>query len=178
MKNKVYKITKIDNDLIDLYIECFKIDKIFTSRDKEIIKDRELITKLFDYYLKYGTILYTKRYSKKISFLCSLKINEIIEDAEAIKLIFDEDKYPEMNKYIKTINKDSNYIVLIGVNKNFRKRGLAKKLVKTYLQYYNKKDLVFSDIDNKYSLKIFKSLNFSIKEVNKNYFIAERYKMY
>lgn len=83
-----------------------------------------------------------------------------------------------MNKYIKTINKDSNYIVLIGVNKNFRKRGLAKKLVKTYLQYYNKKDLVFSDIDNKYSLKIFKSLNFSIKEVNKNYFIAERYKMY
>ena len=70
MKNKVYKITKIDNDLIDLYIECFKKDKIFTSRDKEIIKDRELITKLFDYYLKYGTILYTKRYSKKISFLC------------------------------------------------------------------------------------------------------------
>ena len=84
MKNKVYKITKIDNDLIDLYIECFKKDKIFTSRDKEIIKDRELITKLFDYYLKYGTILYTKRYSKKISFLCSLKINEIIEDADRL----------------------------------------------------------------------------------------------
>ena len=49
MKSKVYKIAEIDNELIDLYIECFKKDKIFTLRDKEIIKDRELITKLFNY---------------------------------------------------------------------------------------------------------------------------------
>lgn len=69
MKSNVYKLTEIDNEIIDLYIECFKKDKIFTSRDKNIIKDRELITKLFNYYIKYGTLLYTKRYSKKISFL-------------------------------------------------------------------------------------------------------------
>ena len=49
--------------------------------------------------------------------------------------------------------------------------------MRTYLHYYNKKDLVFTDIDNKYSLKIFKSLNFSVKEVDKNYFIAEKYKL-
>lgn len=177
MKSNVYKLTEIDDEIIDLYIECFKRDKIFTSRDKNIIKDRELITKLFNYYIKYGTLLYTKRYSKKISFLCTLKMNEVLEDMEAVKLIFDKGKYPEINKYISKIDKNSNYIVLVGVNKNFRKRGLAKKLVRTYLHYYNKKDLVFTDIDNKYSLKIFKSLNFSVKEVDKNYFIAKKYKL-
>ena len=26
MKSKVYKITEIDNEIIDLYIECFKKD--------------------------------------------------------------------------------------------------------------------------------------------------------
>ena len=176
MKSNVYKLTEIDNEIIDLYIECFKKDEIFTSRDKDILNDRELIIKLFNYYIKYGTILYTKRYSKKISFLCALKMNEVLEDRDAIKLIFDKEKYPEINKYISKIDKNSNYIVLVGVNKNFRKRGLAKKLLGTYLHYYSKKDLVFTDIDNKYSLKIFKSLNFSVKEVNKNYFIAEKYK--
>lgn len=178
MKSKVYKLTEIDSEIIDLYIECFKKDKIFTSRDKEIIKDRELITKLFNYYIKYGTILYTKRYSKKISFLCALKMNEVLEDKEAVKLIFDKEKYPEINKYINRINKNSNYIVLVGVNKIFRRKGLAKKLIKTYLQYYNKKELVFTDIDNKYSLKIFKTLKFNIKEINKNYYIAQRHKDY
>lgn len=177
MKSKVYKITEIDNEIIDLYIECFKKDKIFVSRDKDILNDRESIIKLFNYYIKYGTILYTKRYSKKISFLCALKMNEVLKDRDAVKLIFDKEKYPEINKYISKIDKNSNYIVLVGVNKNFRKRGLAKKLVRTYLHYYNKKDLVFTDIDNKYSLKIFKSLNFSVKEVDKNYFIAEKYKL-
>ena len=104
-------------------------------------------------------------------------MNEVLKDRDAVKLIFDKGKYPEINKYISKIDKNSNYIVLVGVNKNFRKRGLAKKLVRTYLHYYNKKDLVFTDIDNKYSLKIFKSLNFSVKEVDKNYFIAEKYKL-
>lgn len=177
MKSKVYKITEIDNEIIDLYIECFKKDKIFVSRDKDILNDRESIIKLFNYCIKYGTILYTKRYSKKISFLCALKMNEVLKDRDAVKLIFDKGKYPEINKYISKIDKNSNYIVLVGVNKNFRKRGLAKKLVRTYLHYYNKKDLVFTDIDNKYSLKIFKSLNFIVKEVDKNYFIAEKYKL-
>ena len=177
MKSNVYKLTEIDNEIIDLYIECFKKDKIFVSRDKDILNDRESIIKLFNYYIKYGTILYTKRYSKKISFLCALKMNEVLKDRDAVKLIFDKGKYPEINKYISKIDKNSNYIVLVGVNKNFRKRGLAKKLVRTYLHYYNKKDLVFTDIDNKYSLKIFKSLNFSVKEVDKNYFIAEKYKL-
>lgn len=177
MKSNVYKLTEIDNEIIDLYIECFKKDKIFVSRDKDILNDRESIIKLFNYYIKYGTILYTKRYSKKISFLCALKMNEVLKDRDAVKLIFDKGKYPEINKYISKIDKNSNYIVLVGVNKNFRKRGLAKKLVRTYLHYYNKKDLIFTDIDNKYSLKIFKSLNFSVKEVDKNYFIAEKYKL-
>lgn len=177
MKSNVYKLTEIDNEIIDLYIECFKKDKIFVSRDKDILNDRESIIKLFNYYIKYGTILYTKRYSKKISFLCALKMNEVLKDRDAVKLIFDKEKYPEINKYISKIDKNSNYIVLVGVNKNFRKRGLAKKLVRTYLHYYNKKDLIFTDIDNKYSLKIFKSLNFSVKEVDKNYFIAEKYKL-
>lgn len=177
MKSNVYKLTEIDNEIIDLYIECFKKDKIFVSRDKDILNDRKSIIKLFNYYIKYGTILYTKRYSKKISFLCALKMNEVLKDRDAVKLIFDKGKYPEINKYISKIDKNSNYIVLVGVNKNFRKRGLAKKLVRTYLHYYNKKDLVFTDIDNKYSLKIFKSLNFSVKEVDKNYFIAEKYKL-
>lgn len=177
MKSNVYKLTEIDNEIIDLYIECFKKDKIFVSRDKDILNDRESIIKLFNYYIKYGTILYTKRYSKKISFLCALKMNEVLKDRDAVKLIFDKGKYPEINKYISKIDKNSNYIVLVGVNKNFRKRGIAKKLVRTYLHYYNKKDLVFTDIDNKYSLKIFKSLNFSVKEVDKNYFIAEKYKL-
>lgn len=108
MKSNVYKLTEIDNEIIDLYIECFKKDKIFTSRDKNIIKDRELITKLFNYYIKYGTLLYTKRYSKKISFLCTLKMNEVLEDMEAVKLIFDKEKYPEINKYISKIDKNSN----------------------------------------------------------------------
>lgn len=177
MKSNVYKLTEINNEIIDLYIECFKKDKIFVSRDKDILNDRESIIKLFNYYIKYGTILYTKRYSKKISFLCTLKMNEVLKDRDAVKLIFDKGKYPEINKYISKIDKNSNYIVLVGVNKNFRKRGLAKKLVRTYLHYYNKKDLVFTDIDNRYSLKIFKSLNFSVKEVDKNYFIAEKYKL-
>ena len=177
MKSNVYKLTEIDNEIIDLYIECFKKDKIFVSRDKDILNDRESIIKLFNYCIKYCTILYTKRYSKKISFLCALKMNEVLKDRDAVKLIFDKGKYPEINKYISKIDKNSNYIVLVGVNKNFRKRGLAKKLVRTYLHYYNKKDLVFTDIDNKYSLKIFKSLNFSVKEVDKNYFIAEKYKL-
>lgn len=177
MKNNVYKLTDIDNEIINLYIECFKKDIIFTTRDKDIIKDRKIIKRLFNYFIKYGTILYTKRYSKKISFLCALKMNEIFEDKEAVKLIFNKEKYPEINKYINKIDKNSNYIILVGVNKKFRKRGLAKKLVKTYLHYYNKKDLVFTDVDNKYSLKVFKSLNFNVKEVNNNYFIAEKYKI-
>ena len=39
MKSNLYKLTKVDDEIIDLYIECFKKDKIFTSRDKNIIKD-------------------------------------------------------------------------------------------------------------------------------------------
>lgn len=178
MKNKVYKLQEIDDEIINLYIECFKSDKIYTSRDRNILKNRDLIKKIFDYYQKYGVILYTKRYSKKISFMCALKMNEILKDKEAVKLIFDKEKYPEINKYINRINKNSNYIVLVGVNKIFRRKGLAKKLIKTYLQYYNKKELVFTDIDNKYSLKIFKTLKFNIKEINKNYYIAQRHKDY
>ena len=30
MKSNVYKLTEIDDEIIDLYIECFKKDKIFT----------------------------------------------------------------------------------------------------------------------------------------------------
>ena len=105
---------------------------------KDILNDRESIIKLFNYCIKYGTILYTKRYSKKISFLCALKMNEVLKDRDAVKLIFDKGKYPEINKYISKIDKNSNYIVLVGVNKNFRKRNIAKKLVRTYLHYYNK----------------------------------------
>ena len=75
MKSNVYKLTEIDNEIIDLYIECFKKDKIFVSRDKDILNDRESIIKLFNYCIKYGTILYTKRYSKKISRTTSIVSN-------------------------------------------------------------------------------------------------------
>ena len=51
-------------------------------------------------------------------------MNEVLEDMEAVKLIFDKEKYPEINKYISKIDKNSNYIVLVGVNKNY---FIAKK---------------------------------------------------
>lgn len=45
MKNKVYKLQEIDDEIINLYIECFKSDKIYTSRDRNILKNRDLIKK-------------------------------------------------------------------------------------------------------------------------------------
>ena len=47
-----------------------------------------------------------------------------------------------------------------------------------YVTLLASKSILLKVILVKYiSLKIFKSLNFSIKEVNKNYYIAEKYKL-
>lgn len=71
MKNKVYKLQEIDDEIINLYIECFKSDKIYTSRDRNILKNRDLIKKIFDYYQKYGVIFYIPKDIVRKYHLCA-----------------------------------------------------------------------------------------------------------
>ena len=133
MRGKVIKITEIDDNLIDLYIGCFKNDLIFKERMTEAINNRGLIKEIFGYYIKYGTLLGIKRYSKKVSFLLALDISKIYCDKVAFDLIFNKETFPEVYNFLKKINFNCNYIVLLGVNKHFRNRGMASKLVKHYL---------------------------------------------
>jgi hypothetical protein len=41
MRGKVFKITEIDDNLINLYIDCFKKDLIFNQRITDAIKDEK-----------------------------------------------------------------------------------------------------------------------------------------
>jgi GNAT superfamily N-acetyltransferase len=160
MRGKVFKITEIDDNLINLYIDCFKKYLIFNQRITDAIKDEKMINDIFECYIKYGTILAIKWYSKKVSFLTAFDIKKLYSDSKAFNLIFNKNLFPEIYNFLKQKDFDCNYIVLLGVDKHFRNRGMATKLVKHYFRYYKTSNFFITDVDNKYSFKIFKKFKF------------------
>jgi ribosomal protein S18 acetylase RimI-like enzyme len=170
----ISKVTKLDDDLIDLYINSFKNDLIYNKTRPEAINNREMIIKLFNIYSKYGIILSNKVNNKICSLMVVLDINKISNDAINFKLIFDKDKFPGVYNFIKENNYSGEYILLLCTDINSRNKGMATELVNYYINNYFSNSLLFVDVDNIYSYKIFNKLNFQKIALDRNYYIFYR----
>lgn len=171
MNTMIYKIDTISDDFIKLYMNCFHNDIIYNSRDSDLINNKDIMMQMFNYYLNYGIILVIEHRNKIIGFLATLDIDSLKTDKEAYEFFFNKNKYPEMRDFMVKYP-HCDYIVLVAIDKSFRHEYLATRLVKHYIRYYNKHKPLVADIDDQYSLKMFKRLGFEITKLANEYYLG------
>ena len=161
IQNPKYRnaIISDSNDLSKLESVIFAIDKVNTNFQKEINKESKKI-----FICSYEKQIKEKNYSKIKNFLLK-KLNKGINNHTENKII----------GYIKIWNIiGESHIEQIGVLNNFRKQGIAEKLLLLSIKYCidngSKKILLECRKSNTSAISLYKKYMFKIISVRKNYY--------
>jgi len=196
IKNSANKLMGTDSDIVklnkeqfkdlqDLFCECFGNDpyysKIFSNKStREELKGPAFSSTFLFCFKKDGAYGIYKN-KRLIAFLLLFDYHKTkYYHKEQFDTIFrkysNEKEIPykrEIHEKIDSYGDDVIYLLSIGVSRNYRRGGIAKKLIdfaiKNYKNYY-----LVSDVSNVSSLNIYEKLNFECEEIDDNYFLVTR----
>lgn len=103
-------------------------------------------------------------------------VNKIISLAEVYIMYKENEIIAGVVFYTNNLSEKKAYISLVGVLEDYQNKGIGKKILKEVLKKIkrNKLKQVGIHTDNKYALKIYKSLNFYIiSEENGRYYLEK-----
>lgn len=103
-------------------------------------------------------------------------VNKIISLAEVYIMYKENEIIAGVVFYTNNLSEKKAYISLVGVLEDYQNKGIGKKIFKEVLKRIkrNKLKQVGIHTDNKYALKIYKSLNFYIiSEENGRYYLEK-----
>lgn len=103
-------------------------------------------------------------------------VNKIISLAEVYIMYKENEIIAGVVFYTNNLSEKKAYISLVGVLEDYQNKGIGKKIFKEVLKKIkrNKLKQVGIHTDNKYALKIYKSLNFYIiSEENGRYYLEK-----
>lgn len=179
---EISKLNEIDlSQLTDLYYDCFKDDHYYIQYyGKENIKNTicNHFRNIFLFLLQQGMCYGIKYNNKLIAFILCFDYNYIKQTNSAgFYSIFDcisEDTLLYKKEIHDKLDKNKQYLyeVAIGVKPEYRRQGLASKLIDYIITEYRQFNIV-SDISNEESLNIYKRRNFDIEKIDENYYFIE-----
>lgn len=103
-------------------------------------------------------------------------VNKIISLAEVYIMYKENEIIAGVVFYTNNLSEKKAYISLVGVLEDYQNKGIGKKILKEVLKKIKRNRLkqVGIHTDNKYALKIYKSLNFYIiSEENGRYYLEK-----
>jgi ribosomal protein S18 acetylase RimI-like enzyme len=161
-----------DPELIDLFIKCFMDDSYYSSlypdtATRKVVLETEFAESL-NFCMKHGCAY--KMYDKKlVAYLLFFNYfyfkKSYPEQFE--KLFGANDVYKSLNQFDENVV----FILSIGVDKQYRNKGLASKLVDKVIKNY-KFYSIASDLSNEISLRIFQKRKFNVEKIKDGYFLA------
>ena len=173
------------NNLLCLFSECFKNDPYYLKIFSNTSIQEELMGLTFS-----NTLLFCLRKDgaygifedkKLIAFLLLFNYHKTKSNhAEQFEAIFKRDsrekEFPykqEIHDKIAGYGHDVIYILSIGVSKDYRRRGIAGKLIDFAIENYQNHYLV-SDVSNASSIPIYEERNFKCEKIDDDYFLVIR----
>lgn len=175
--NKLNK--KCLKKIIDLLMDCFKNDIYYKELLKSKENKEEIMGNMFrhaiDFCMSTGEICYVSDKNTPVAVLLTFDYYKALNNhKEDFYKIFNIKEYSDMNKIIlREISefKKLKWILLIAVKDNYRRSGIASKLIQDYI-LLNKDENIAVDISNQDSLKIYDRLGFLITKIEDGYFLA------
>ena len=177
----IQTLKKINFDsILKLALECFSDDPyynyIFRKEVNKESKMKEMFTHAINYCLLYGYCLGAFIDDNLVGFVLTFNYNKTknVHNKDFCK-IFGINNYDEMNPIIKNVANnlkgDIIYLLSIGVQNKFCRKGIATILVET-LKNKNKGKNIISDVDNMKSLPMYHKLGFREIPLAKHYILV------
>jgi len=184
-----YDIVKLNeekfNDLQCLFFECFENDPYYSKIFSNASTREELLGPIFSSILlfclsKDGAYGVYKN-KKLIAFLLLIDYHKTkCFNKEYFETIFikyfhgKELPYKkEIHDKISSYGVDVIYLLSMGVSKNFRRRGIAKKLIDFAIENYHNYYIV-GDVSNASSITLYEKRNFKCEKIDDDYFLVIR----
>lgn len=184
-----YNIVKLNeeqfNDLQCLFSECFENDPYYSKIFSNTSTREELRGSAFSNILlfclskdgAYG--IYENK--QLIAFLLLIDYHRTkyfhAEHFETIFIkYFSGKELPykkEIHDKISSYGVDVIYLLSIGVSKDFRRKGIARRLIDFVIENYQNHYLV-GDVSNASSMTIYKERNFECEKIDDDYFLVVR----
>lgn len=121
---------KYQNDFIELYCECF-------GDPSSEMYNYEEVAKIWKTHVENGVIIVCEIDNKVIGFICGYLANKYItEDLQRLLNIVDNNTNVSLKEIID-INR-TIYIYAMAVKKEYRRRGIAKKMVELLFDKFRK----------------------------------------
>lgn len=160
-------------------MDCFKNDIYYKELLKSKENKEEIMGNMFrhaiDFCMSTGEICYVSDKNMPVAVLLTFDYYKALNNhKEDFYKIFNIKEYSDMNKIIlREISefKKLKWILLIAVKDNYRRSGIASKLIQDYI-LLNKDENIAVDISNQDSLKIYDRLGFLITKIEDGYFLA------
>lgn len=170
-------------DLLPLFVNCFENDPYYVAMFPDNFDRRIEMKQQFDesllYCIEHNGAVGMFDNTRLIGFILFFDYKEIKENnKEKFERIFKGCDTRILLPYkvalhdrIDEIDGSVLFILSAGVSKNYRGRGIAKKLTQHILDSHPNAHVV-TDISNKASLAICRKLNFRVKMIDTDYFYS------
>ena len=184
-----HAIVKLDegqfNGLTDLFSECFENDPYFVKMFPKALTRKEQITAAFKntlFFLLSNNCAYGVCNNEKlIAFFLMFNYHEIKSlHADQFEAIFRRNPREKELPYKKEIHEKISclgtgvvYLLSIGVSKDFRRKGIAKRFIDFAIENYPN-DYLAGDVSNASSMGIYEERNFDCNKIDDNYFLVIR----
>jgi len=184
-----YDIVKLNGenfyDLQCLFSECFENDpyysKIFSNASVREELSGPAFSSILSFCLNKDGAYGIYENKKLIAFLLLIDYHKTkCLHTEYFETIFIKYFCGKELPYIKEIHNkisryevDVIYLLSIGVSKNFRRRGIAKKLIDFTIEKYQNSYIV-GDVSNVSSITLYKERNFECEKIDDDYFLVIR----
>jgi len=185
-KTKIVKLKKEKlNDLHKLFYECYKNDPFYAKIFSDTSTRNELLGQTFSniilYCLSEDGAYGVYENKQLIAFLLFIDYQKTkrfhIEDFENIFIKYCHEKNlpykKEIHDKIDSYGDDVIYLLSVGVSRNFRKKGIAGKLIDFAIEKFQDYYLV-GDVSNISSVPIYVERNFECKKIDDDYFLITR----
>ena len=161
---------------------CFVDDEYFdyfsTDREEKKRKLVECYSYAFDVAMAVGDCFGFFAAGRLVGYTIVLDYSKLKQENHYYEEIFDvsaSEFSGGVYKFVDYANSlaGAKYILALCVLPEFQKQGIGFSLIKHIANFYKKGHLI-SDVDNKYSLSIYKKLGFKIIEASDKIFIIDK----
>ena len=173
------------DSILKLYIDCFYQDHYYKNifPDNNTRKQRMInaFTNITKYCINDNLSLSVKEYNKIIAFTILFDYNKVKDyNKKMFYNIFGGKeailKYNDKlhSKISRIDNRKVLYLLLIAVDENYRRQGIATNLISKIVDLYGANNHIVSDISNHNSLNIYRKFLFDIDIIDDDYYLVIR----